>query len=319
MSDPIVIEVLRGGVMESRHHASAVAADGAGAVIAAWGDRDRPTFPRSALKPIQALPLVETGAAEAFDLGAEHLALASASHTGEAAHTSRVAAWLERIGLDASSLECGAHAPTNPDAAAALTRNGLPPSPLHNNCSGKHTGFLTVARHLGLPHQGYVGIDHPVQKLVWAALAEMTGVDSAPWGIDGCGIPTFALPLAGIARGMARMADPDRTAARRIVEAMLAHPHLVAGSARLCTRFMEAAPTIALKGGAEGVYAAIVTERGWGVAVKVEDGAGRAAEAAILAVLVKLGLIPEELARTLSTPVKNVAGRVVGEIRAAIP
>lgn len=309
-SNPILVEVRRGGLLESRHRAHAAVCDARGVVTAAWGDADHPTFPRSAAKPIQALPLVETGAAAAFGLGGEEIALACASHSGETMHVERVRAWLARIGLSESDLECGAPAGT--------------PGPLHNNCSGKHAGFLTVARHLGLPTRGYVDHAHPAQRLVSAALADLTGVHGASWAVDGCSIPTYRLPLAAIATGMARMAAPAperAVAAATIVASMLAHPHLVAGSGRLCTRFMDTVHRIALKGGAEGVYAAIVPERGVGVAVKVEDGAGRAAEVAVLAVLDRLGLLTDAekaaLADRLAPPLVNVAGKVVGEIRAA--
>ncbi|HSV30369.1 MAG TPA: asparaginase [Candidatus Omnitrophota bacterium] len=302
MGLPIVIEILRGGLVESRHLGNAAVCDPAGAVVAEWGDSDRPTFPRSAIKPIQALPLVESGAADAFALTDEELALATASHSGEPMHTERVARWLARIGLGPEALECGA---------------GDRASPLHNNCSGKHAGFLTVARHLGIRSAGYIRHDHPVQQMVSAAIAEATGTAGAPWGTDGCGIPTFSLPLSGIARAMAGMTT-DRPAAARIVAAMRAHPHLVAGTNRLCTRFMQAVPGIVVKGGAEGVYGAIVPKKGWGVALKIEDGAGRAAEAAILAVLAKLKLVSEERASQLTPEIRNAAGKIVGEVRVTV-
>lgn len=307
-SDPVTVEVRRGGMVESRHRVHAVCADAAGAVVAAWGDEAFPTFPRSAAKPIQALPLLESGAAAAFGLGGEEIALACASHSAEPMHVERVRAWLGRIGLAEADLECGAPAGT--------------PGPLHNNCSGKHAGFLTVARHLGLPTRGYVAHDHPVQRLVSAALAEMTGAAGAPWAIDGCSIPTFQVPLSALAAGMARMAAPEaarEAAARTIVASMLAHPALVAGNFRFDTLFMAASHTLATKGGAEGVHAAIVPARGWGVAVKAEDGAGRAAEAALAAVLERLGQTGDAERAALADrwPLRNVAGIVVGEIAVA--
>ncbi|MDA8232598.1 MAG: asparaginase [Magnetospirillum sp.] len=327
--NPVLVEVRRGDVVESFHRGAVAVADAAGRLVAAWGDTARPVYPRSALKPVQALALVETGAWGAYGLGTEELALAAASHAGSAIHTDRVAGWLRHIGLGAEALECGGHAPSDPAASRALAASDSPPSPLHNNCSGKHAGFLTVARHLRVPTRGYIRRDHPVQNLVAGAIGAMSGcvpVTAAPCGIDGCGIPVFALPLAGLAAAMARMAAPGgfpasrRAAAREIVAAMLSHPHLVAGRGRLCTEFMRAIPRIALKGGAEGVYVAIVPERGWGVAVKIDDGAGRAAEVAILAVLRRLGLLAREdldrLAARVAPPLLNVAGRRVGEIRA---
>lgn len=327
--NPVLVEVLRGDSVESLHRGSAVVADAAGRVVAAWGDASRPAFPRSALKPIQALPLVESGAAAAFGLGPEELALAAASHTGEAIHVERVRAWLERIGLGPDALECGAHAPVDDASAKALMRADMPPSPLHNNCSGKHAGFLTLARHLGVPTEGYIRPDHPVQQLVSEAIAGMTGaaLQRCPCGVDGCGIPAFALPLSALATGMARMAAPEglpparRDAAYAITASMLQHPRLTSGTGWFATRVMEVAPRLVLKGGAEGVYAAILPEKGWGMAVKIDDGARRAAEVAMGALLTGLELLDAAeraaLAELLEPPLHNVAGKVVGAVRAA--
>jgi len=321
-TNPVLVELRRGAVVESFHR-GAVAVASPGGLIEAVGDCARPVYPRSALKPVQALPLVESGACAAFGLGSEELALAAASHSGAAHHTDRVAAWLIRLGLDQSALECGAHPPGDSEAARLLAASGRLPSPLHNNCSGKHTGFLTLARHLGIPTAGYIRRDHPVQALVEAVIAEMSGCDlgTAPCGIDGCGIPVFGLPLGGLAAAMARLADPARLpparrmAAAAIVAAMAAHPELVAGPGRACTEMMARMPGIVLKGGAEGVYVAIVPSCGLGVAVKIDDGAGRAAEVAIAAALVRLGLVTAEAAAPfVRPPLLNVAGRTVGEM-----
>ncbi|MBI2236236.1 MAG: asparaginase [Magnetospirillum sp.] len=327
--NPVLVEVVRGQHVESRHRGAAVVADAAGRVVAAWGDGERPVYPRSAVKPLQTLPLLESGAAAAFGLGAEQIALAAASHGGDPRHVAGVAAWLERLGLGPDALECGAHPPSDPAAALALVRAGEAPSPLHNNCSGKHTGFLTLACHLGVDRRGYIGRDHPVQQRVARTLFEMTGEETAPWATDGCGIPTFALPLHALAMAMARLADPAglaparRQAAGAIVAAMIAHPILVAGSGRLCTEVMQAAPRIAVKAGAEGVFAAILPELGWGVALKIDDGAARAAEVAVLALLDRLGALGgvalQRLAGRMRPPVVNVAGKVVGELRAVLP
>jgi L-asparaginase II len=305
-SQTIVIEVRRGGLTESIHRVHAVVCDADGKVVAVWGDPQHPTFPRSAVKPVQALPLLETGAAAAFGLGGEEIALACASHSGETMHVERVRSWLGRIGLTESDLECGAPTAT--------------PGPLHNNCSGKHAGFLTVARHLGLPTRGYVGHDHPVQRLVSAAVVELAGCGAAPWAVDGCSIPTYRLPLAAIATAMARLASPAphrAAAAATIVASMLAHPQLVAGSHRFDTQFMDTVHRIAVKGGAEGVHAAILPSRGLGVAVKVEDGAGRASEPALLTVLDRLGEVTEMEKAALAGRfiLVNAAGLAVGEIR----
>jgi len=327
--NPVLVEVCRGDAVESRHRGAAAVADAGGRLVAAWGDVGRAVYPRSSLKPVQALALVETGAWQAFGLGTEELALAAASHSGSARHVAKVAAWLERLGLSDGDLECGAHPPMDADEARGLMCSGRQPCPLHNNCSGKHTGFLTVARHLKIPTRGYIRPGHAVQRLVSQTIAEMSGHDlaSTPCAVDGCGIPVHALPLAALATAMARMARPDSlgpvrgAAAAALVAAMRAHPDLVAGSGRTCTEVMAKAPGIAVKGGAEGVYIAIVPDRGWGVAVKIDDGAGRAAEVAVLAVLRRLGVLAGEAAVALAAhmrpPLHNVAGIVVGEIRAA--
>jgi L-asparaginase II len=326
---PVLVEVTRGGMVESRHRAIACVVDADGRVLRHWGDVERPVYARSAVKSLQALPLVETGAADAFGLGDEELALACASHRGESVHTARVAAWLERIGLGPSDLECGVHLPYDEEAAHELLRRGEAPSPVHNNCSGKHAGMLTTAVHRGEPTRGYIRRDHPVQQRILGVLEQMTGHDlsRAPWGHDGCGIPTIGIPLGGIAMAMARLADPSglpahrAEAAARLCRAWGAHPHLVGGRHSYDTRLMKAAGgRVLLKVGAEGVMCAVVPELGLGAAVKVEDGADRAAGVAMAAILGGLGVLPEpdgELAALLRPQLANRAGLRVGEVRPA--
>jgi L-asparaginase II len=328
-ANPVLVEVTRGPVVESLHRGAVAVCDAAGGVVAAWGDIDRAVFPRSAIKPIQALPLLETGAADHFALGSRQIALACASHSGQDMHVQLAGDWLARMDLSARDLECGAHAPINADAAQALVAAGQAPTPLHNNCSGKHCGFLTTARHLGEPTRGYIGFDHPVQRRVAAVLGDLTDCAMAqtPHGTDGCGIPTFALPLASIATAMARLADPSRLgttrgdAIRRVRAAMGAHPELVAGSGRLCTQVMRAVPDVLVKVGAEGVYIAILPKLGLGVALKIDDGTGRAAEVALLAVLRHLRVFDakqEQALRGRGAPsLLNVAGHPVGTVRPA--
>ncbi|HET8728323.1 MAG TPA: asparaginase, partial [Alphaproteobacteria bacterium] len=243
---PITVEVTRGGMVESRHRALAVIADPEGRVLNRWGDHERRIYPRSAVKALQALPLVESGAADAFGLDEEELALACASHNGETVHTEKVAAWLARIGLSPDDLECGAHAPYDAETARALTRRDKAPSPLHNNCSGKHAGFLAVARHKGERTKGYIDFTHPVQQRILGVLEQMTGQDlsHAPRGIDGCSIPTIGVPLGALAMAMARLADPsglpDRRAeaATRLRAAWGGKPYMVAGRNRFDTLAM---------------------------------------------------------------------------------
>lgn len=329
-ADPVLVEVVRGGMVESRHRGACAVVDAAGRAALTLGDGAQLVYGRSAIKPLQALPLIETGAADRYGLGAREIALACASHRGEPIHVAAVTAWLERIGLGPDDLECGAHPPLNPAAAQALIRAGEAPSALHNNCSGKHAGFLTTACHLGEPTRGYIDADHPVQRRVEAALAAMTGCDlaRAPRGIDGCGIPVIGLPLAAMARAMARLADPlglpaeRQAAARRILEAMAAEPLMVDGSGSFTTRILiEAGAAVRLKPGAEGVFCAALPALGLGVALKIADGAGRAAEVAIGALLCRLGAVAEDQAAALAPQFRpkllNVAGRVVGELRPA--
>src|SRR5258706_3764046 len=285
MTNPVLVEVTRGPLVESVHRGAVAVADARGALRLSLGNVERPIFPRSALKPIQAVPLIETGAADAFAVSDEELALACASHSGEPQHTERIAAWQRRIGCSAADLACGPHRPVHEPTASAMIVRGERWTSLHNNCSGKHTGFMTLARGLGVPVANYQEHDHPVQRAVEATLKEMAGLtDPLPYGIDGCTVPNFAVPLAALARAVAQIADPDALplgradVRRRILAAMTDYPELVAGTGRPCTLLMRQNPKIAVKTGAEGVYVAILPELGLGVAVKIDDGAARAAE-----------------------------------------
>lgn len=306
---PLLIEVTRGGFVESRHQVICVLADASGRIVASWGEAEMPVSPRSACKPLQQIALVESGAADAFGLSPEELALACASHSGQTEHVARVGAWLARIGLGEADLECGAHYPYHEPSAQELLRTGARPTQLHNNCSGKHAGFLTLARHLDLPAAGYIQRPHPVQQQIATVMGEMTGAPlrDAPWGPDGCGIPTYAFPLAALARGLARMAapaglDPLRAAScGRLLDAMGDHPLLVAGEGRFDTVAMRATGRrIVTKGGAEGVHVAAIRDRGWGLALKALDGAARAADAATAAMLDWLGLLDPASAAALA-------------------
>jgi L-asparaginase II len=328
-ADPLAVLIRRGDQVESAHRVAYAVANAAGAVLHHEGDVRRPVLPRSAVKPLQALPLIESGAADRFALSASELALACASHGGEPMHTEIVAAWLTRLSLDPSALECGAHTPTHEPTARQLVEGRLAPSALHNNCSGKHAGMLTLALHLGAPTAGYIAPDHPVQQRISAVLAAMSGADPGPPAIDGCGVPTHALPLAGLATAMARLADPGTAfdqpgraaACARIRAAMADHPLLIAGSGRPCSLIMTAVPDILVKTGAEGVYVAALPDRGLGVALKVVDGAGRAASVALLALLARLGALDRAasaaLAEVAAPALRNHAGRVVGRIEPA--
>lgn len=319
-NNPLTVEVTRGDMVESRHTGACVVMDSGGGIVRAWGDADRVIYPRSAIKPVQALALIETGAADAYQLSDAQLALAAASHGATPEHVEAVEEWLGGLGLGPEDLECGGTEPMDKAAADALVRAGEKPRPVHNNCSGKHSGFLTTAKHLGEPTKGYLQPGHPVQDRMLAILTEMgrTDLSRAPRGVDGCGIPVIGMPLAAMALAMARMADPKdlaperAEAAKRVFQAMTAHPRLVAGPGRFCTLAMEeGGGAFAIKTGAEGCYAGILPELGLGVALKIDDGAKRASEAAMAAVLTVLGVRD----RKPETPVLNAAGEKVGVIR----
>ncbi|MEL6234275.1 MAG: asparaginase [Pseudomonadota bacterium] len=322
-------EVTRGTIdgaafVECTHRGHAVVSDGQG-IVAAWGDPQALVLPRSSAKMIQALPLVESGAAAAARLGPAQLALACASHNGAAIHTDPVAAWLSALGLREEDLRCGPQTPRDPAARAALLQSGRAPGQIYNNCSGKHAGFLTLTRHLGAGPD-YVDPDHPVQRAVRAAWEDATGALSPGHAIDGCSAPNFAGRLADFAHAMARFARPRAAfsgaraeAAEALVAAMIAHPALVAGEERACTALMRAAQgRAAVKTGAEGVFFAILPGRGLGVALKIVDGATRAADAAMAALLVRLGAVePGAVRATSHAPQVNRRGIVTGEIRPA--
>lgn len=294
---PVMAELWREGWLESQHRGHGVIVSADGQVVEAWGDPSKLIYPRSSCKMVQGLPLIESGAADALGLGTEELALACASHTGGAQHTSRVSAWLEQLGLGEADLRCGAHVPSDKAARKQMRDTGGAPCQIHNNCSGKHTGFLTTATKLGGGPE-YIDPDHPVQKAVRDAFEEMTDEVSPGFGFDGCSAPNFVCSLTGLARAMAKYTKPDALgaargdAATRLYDAMAKHPDLIAGKGRACTdlgRTMRGRGII--KTGAEGVYVAILREKQLGIAIKIEDGATRAAEAAMTALLVRTGML----------------------------
>lgn len=322
-----MIELHRGPFVESIHSGDGVIATASGEVVASWGNPEAVVLPRSSVKMIQAVPLLESGAAERFGVSDEELALACASHQGAEIHTRRVAAWLERVGYGEADLLCGAQPPRDRPAREALRASGGEASALHNNCSGKHAGFLTLNRHLGASAHDYVNPDHPVQKAVRAAYEDLTGAPSPGYGIDGCSAPNFAARLDGVARAMAFFASaPGRSdsrsrAAARLLRAMLTHPLLVAGEGRACSELMHAmGGRVALKTGAEGVFVAALPAHNLGVALKIRDGATRASEAAIVAILVALGALdpqhPAALKR-LDGPIHNWRALTTGHTRRA--
>jgi L-asparaginase II len=292
-----MVELWRGGLLESTHSGHAVICDPSGAIVESWGDPATVIFPRSSCKMIQALPLLESGAAEAHGLTDRQIALACASHQGAAIHTEAVTRWLSDLGLTDADLRCGAHEPYDTAERNRLIRADEKPCQCHNNCSGKHSGFLTLNRHLKGGSE-YVELDHPVQKAAKAAFEETTGETSPGHGIDGCSAPNFATSVTGLARAMARFAaatgegDARDRAMHRLTRAMGQYPEMVAGEGRACTELMRAMNgRVAIKTGAEAVFVAIIPERRMGIALKITDGGTRGAEGAITALLVKLGVL----------------------------
>ncbi|MEM6306099.1 MAG: asparaginase [Pseudomonadota bacterium] len=314
-------EIWRGPFLESVHSGHAVICDDTGEIVQSWGDPGLVVLPRSSAKMIQALPLIASGAADAFGLGPEHLALACASHQGAPMHTARVTGWLDALGLSDDAFHCGPQEPRDTADRDALIRAGQQPCRMHNNCSGKHSGFLTLARHLGAGPD-YVAPDHPVQRACLEAAEMVAGEHSPGYGVDGCSAPNFAFTLHGMARAMAHFAAAaDGSAEARLHQAMRLHPELVAGEGRACTELMRACDgKVALKTGAEGFFIAILPEQRMGLALKAACGSTRAAECAIAALLVRLGVLAPEHPATLkrmNAPILNWDGLETGMIRPA--
>jgi L-asparaginase II len=295
MSDPVLVEVIRGALVESRHRGAVAVTDAEGRLVFALGDVATPVFPRSAVKALQALVLMESNAADLFSFSNEELALACSSHSGEPGHVAAVARILAKAGLDTSSLACGTHWPVSETATTELARVGQP-SALHNNCSGKHSGFLCAACAIGTDPAGYWKPEHPVQRQVRAVLENLTGaaLSDDRRGIDGCSVPTWAIPLQNLAHAFAKFAtghklSPVRArAAERLRHACAQKPWYVAGTGRFCTEIMELfGARVFVKTGAEGVYCGALPEQGLGIAIKCDDGAGRAAQAIMAALIAR--------------------------------
>ena len=327
----MLVDVTRGDRVESRHVGAVAVVDAAGSIAFQAGDIDAPVFPRSAVKALQALPLIESGAADQFGLTEAEIALACASHSGEPVHVATAASVLAKAGQDPGCLECGTQWPVGEQAARDLAASGQKPSALHNNCSGKHAGFVCVACAMGVEPAGYVRPEHPVMREVTAALAAMasTALDETNRATDGCSIPTYAMPLRALARAFARLGtgdgmQPVRAAAlKRLRAAVAAHPHLVAGTGRFDTQLMQAlGARVFVKSGAEGVHCGALPELGLGFAVKCDDGAGRAAQVVAAALVARfLGPTGEvEMAERLARPaLVNWNGITVGGLRPAGP
>jgi L-asparaginase II len=316
-------------VVESVHRVSAAAVTPDGTLLASTGDPNLVTYWRSAAKPFQALPLVEDGVLEAFGLGAEELALACASHSSEAVHLALTDRFLARIGCVESDLACGPHTPLGSVVAEEVRAAGTTLTPRWSNCSGKHAGMLALAKFHGWPLTGYEQPDHPVQRRILDVVSAWTGIHASRilLGTDGCATVCFGLPLRAMARAYANLATATQPAPTAVREAMMAHPHLVAGRGRFCTELMLAiAGQLIVKVGAEGVYCAGLPGAGIGLALKIEDGHALAAPLALLAALRQLSHrlgamgvpeIPQQgLEHWEAITLRNTRRQPVGELRA---
>lgn len=325
-------EVTRGDTVESRHFGAAVVCDYKGNILHQWGDIDQLVFPRSALKPIQAIGLVESGASNQYELSDAEIALACASHLGEDIHVDVVREWLDRLGLNQDHLACGSQLPSHTESAHKLLAQDQSPCRIHHNCSGKHAGFLTTAQFLKLPVENYHQLDHPVQKLSFEIIADLTQLDphNHPIGVDGCGFPAITLPLKSLGTAMARFANPvdlsdDRAKAiKRIHKALAQAPLYIAGHGSTASELIEVTQgTVLAKNGAEGVFVAALPEQGLGVALKISDGNPRGRSVALLAILDQLGVLSDSHKQQLKEHIKpdvlNSRNEKVGEIRPAAP
>ncbi|MCB1527249.1 MAG: asparaginase [Hyphomicrobiaceae bacterium] len=324
MSNPVLIEVTRGPLVESFHKGALAVVTPDGTAVATLGDVAHPVFPRSAIKALQCLPLIETGAADHYGYGRQEIALACASHTGTERHALLAQKMLADAGLGEQALGCGAHMPLGSGAQRELIRSGRDATQLHNNCSGKHAGMLATAKHLAEPLQNYWLPSHPVQQRVHTTLCDLTGLklDDRVMGFDGCSLPNWAMPLSSLARVFARLVTktdmkPDRArAVDRILDACWSEPELVAGPGRADTVVMRKLPgRIFMKTGAEGVYAGAFPELELGFALKIDDGTTRASAGAVIALIERV--LPEAQGLMKRRAIKTWRGMEAGEIRAA--
>lgn len=326
----LLVEVTRNGTVESRHFGAAVVCGFKGNVVASWGDIEGLIFPRSALKPMLAIHLLESGASEHFALSDAELSLACSSHQGEKIHQDLVESWLKRMGLSEAHLACGAVLPEHTDSAHQILASGQQGCRIHHNCSGKHSGFLATALHLGLPLDNYHLLEHPLQQLSLDILSDLADCDlkQYPMGIDGCGLPAPTMPLRQLGYAAARFAKPlelPRARARaiyRLHEAITNEPLYIAGHGSVVSELNEATKGAVLaKTGAEGIVTAALHEQGLGVAVKIADGGARARSVALLAILDQLNALSAEVKHKLhahiAPTIVNSRGLVVGEIRPA--
>ena len=325
-----LVEVYRGDLVESCHFGHVVISNNLGEILAYWGNPETIIYPRSSCKIIQALPLVELGSAKKFFLNDKHLALACASHNGGKIHLKVAKNWLQKIGLNEKDLLCGIHSPYDRTEEIKLKKCKKKPCQIHNNCSGKHLGFLTISRaisHENSYRSDYININHPVQKIIKKTFEEITGYQNPSYALDGCSAPNFSCTIKALARGMALFASPNKVDSNRnksiekIKNAILTYPELIAGNERLCTKIIKNSNRrLIVKVGAEGVYTAILLDKGLGIALKICDGSRRAAECLIVTLLVRLGYIKpddEEFLNYFRFSIYNWSNKKTGIIKAS--
>jgi L-asparaginase II len=327
----LTVRVVRGQLTECIHHGHLAVVNVNGVILHSAGEPTFVTYARSTAKPLQAIPVIESGAADHYNFSDEELALFCASHNGEQGHTETAFRTLNKIGLDAGHLQCGIHEPFHAPTTAYMREHHIKPNALHNNCSGKHSAMLALATHLHAPYEGYLSIEHPVQQLMLQIVSDMSGVPANELviGIDGCGVPVFGMGLHQLARAYAALGNPEQlsdiraNACRRIVQAITQHPYYIAGSNRFDTVLIQTTKgRIIGKMGAEGVYAITIPELGLGIALKIEDGAKRALHPSVTEALVQLDLLTAQEQAELKTyhrpSLKNWQGTIVGTIDATV-
>jgi L-asparaginase II len=330
-SNPVLVDVYRKDIIESRHCGSVIVVNNMGETVFSLGDVGRSIYPRSSIKFFQAIPLVESGAVDQFGVTDAELALSCASHIAEPRHTETVKSWLARMQLSVADLENGRAMPQHKASRISMYKDDQGPTKEHHTCSGKHTGMLTMAKSLGLETRGYSDHEHGVQKNWMQTYSELIGINVAqlPWERDGCGLPAICMPMKSLAFGCALYASPDAVggkraeAMKRVASAIASNPLMVAGTGKCCSDVIaESNGAVFAKTGAEGVYIAVLREQGLGVALKIDDGATRASEVALGAILAKLNALDPEVEKRLEKHfrplVKNSQGKVTGQIQPSV-
>ncbi|MGI6066242.1 MAG: asparaginase [Bacillota bacterium] len=328
--DNVLVQVTRGSIVESWHRGHIAVVDADGNLKYSFGDPNIETFIRSAAKPIQVLPLVESGAARHFSFTEQEIAIMCGSHSGEPHHIKTVMSIFDKIGLPVTALQCGVHSPFHKPSAKALAEAGEKPTVLHNNCSGKHAAMLAMCVFKGWPHENYLDISHPVQQLNLQTISNLSGIkpEQIHVGVDGCSVPVFGMPLSAMARIFARFVNPfglpdyRQDSCHYVTNAMLQHPDMVAGTGRICTELMENTPgTVLAKAGAEAVYCMALVKEGLGIALKIEDGSNRPLSPVVIEVLKQLGMLSAEalshLEKMHKPAVTNLRKIIVGKIKPA--